>query len=85
MRIIIEIERTYTRDEQVPLVAGDSKLDFGWRYTPVPPSPDEGWKIFDNTHDKKTGWQRIVRLESTNGKLHDERTIREKLNGHARQ
>jgi hypothetical protein len=46
----------YPRDEQVPLVDGDREMECGWRCSPVPPTNDGGWVIFDDTKDYKTGW-----------------------------
>jgi hypothetical protein len=56
---LIEFEKT--RDEQVPLRAGDTDFDYGWRCIPVPP-PGDGygkWEIFDTRHDYKTKWVRF--------------------------
>ena len=54
------IEQVYTRDEKIPLVAGDYGFDYGWRCVPLPPALDEGWEIFDESKDHKTGWLRVV-------------------------
>ena len=59
----IILERVYTRDAKVPLVADDWDLDHGWRCIPLPPTLDEGWEIFDNSHDRRTGWQRTLSVE----------------------
>jgi hypothetical protein len=58
------VERVYTRDAKVPLVAGDDELVHGWQCIPLPPSLDQGWTIFDTSKDYKTGWQRIRYLDS---------------------
>jgi hypothetical protein len=53
------VERIYTRDAKVPLCVGDDDLMNGWQAIPIPPSLDEGWKIFDTRKDYKTGWRRV--------------------------
>jgi hypothetical protein len=58
------IERVWTRDARIPLVAGDDDWTFGFQCIPLPPSLDGGWTIFDMTKNYKTGWQRVVRLDS---------------------
>lgn len=55
------IEKRYTRDWQVPLVADDPEMNFGWQNIPLPPDFDAGWEIFDTSSDKKTGWRRVLR------------------------
>jgi hypothetical protein len=53
-------EQVYTRDAKIPLRAGDDDFNFGWECIPVPPTVDDGWKIFDDRPDYKTGWQRKI-------------------------
>jgi hypothetical protein len=53
------IEHQYTRDEKVPLSQDDPEMDCGWRCIPVPPTIDDGWVIFDQSKDYRTGWRRI--------------------------
>jgi hypothetical protein len=55
------IERRYTRDARIPLVAGDDDWIYGFQCIPLPPSLDDGWVIFDTSKDYKTGWMRVVR------------------------
>ena len=50
------IERRYTRDARIPLVAGDDDWIYGFQCIPLPPSLDEGWTIFDTSKDYHTGW-----------------------------
>ena len=57
------IERRYTRDARIPLVAGDDDWIYGFQCIPLPPSLDGNWVIFDTSKDYKTGWMRVVRLE----------------------
>jgi hypothetical protein len=57
------IERVWTRDARVPLVAGDYEFEHGWQCIPLPPSLDPAWTIFDTSKDYKTGWQRPRQLE----------------------
>jgi hypothetical protein len=61
----VTVERQYTRDVKVPLVAGDDELDHGWQCIPQPPTLDDEWEIFDNSKDRKTGWQRkrVIMIE----------------------
>jgi hypothetical protein len=54
------IERVYTRDARVPLVAGDDEFIYGWQNIPQRPTPDDGWVIFDTSKDRKTGWMRVA-------------------------
>jgi len=61
---IAVVERRYTRDARIPLVAGDDEFVHGWRCIPLPPSLDDGWTIFDTSKDYKTGWQRIRYLDT---------------------
>jgi hypothetical protein len=53
------IEHRYTRDAKVPLSIDDPEMWCGWQSIPIPPSLDEGWKIFDTRKDRRTGWRRI--------------------------
>ena len=48
----------YTRDDVEPLSDDDPEMSSGWRCVPVPPTPDGGWVIWDDTPDRKTGWIR---------------------------
>jgi hypothetical protein len=58
------VQRRYTRDAKIPLVAGDDEFICGWRNIPLPPSLDEGWEIVDTSHDRKTGWARVVYVDN---------------------
>jgi hypothetical protein len=55
-RMIAEVR--YTRDFRVPIADDDPEMDCGWQSIPVPPTIDDGWKIFDSSKDYKTGWRR---------------------------
>ena len=57
------IERRYTRDARIPLVAGDDDWIYGFRCIPLPPTNDGDWVIFDTSKDYKTGWMRVRYLE----------------------
>jgi hypothetical protein len=52
-----KIEKVYTRDARIPLVAGDD--DQGWQCIPLPPDASGDWEIFDTEKDYKTGWLRV--------------------------
>jgi len=56
------IERRWTRDRRGPRILGDDEWLHGWICYPVPP-PGDGWVICDSTRDRKTRWERVVRLE----------------------
>ena len=58
------IERRYTRDARIPLVAGDDDWIYGFQCIPLPPSLDDGWVICDLSRERKTRWERVVRLDS---------------------
>jgi hypothetical protein len=51
------LEQLTTRDDQLPLVAGDH-VDYGWRCVPVPPDSDPNWFIVDDSDDRRTVWAR---------------------------
>jgi hypothetical protein len=53
------IERRYTRDWAAPIHAEDPDITEGWQSVRVPPSPDPGWKIYDRSKDRRTGWVRV--------------------------
>jgi hypothetical protein len=53
------IEKIYTRDAQIPLIADDLDFSEGWRCIPLPPDQSGEWFIFDTSKDYKTGWMRI--------------------------
>jgi hypothetical protein len=56
---LLVIERRYTRDACVPISDDDPEMLCGWQSIPVPPTFDDGWVIFDQSKDYKTGWRRI--------------------------
>jgi hypothetical protein len=56
---LVIVEHVYTRDFPAPLAAKDYDMQNGWRSIPVPPTEDPGWRIFDRSKDRKTGWQRL--------------------------
>ena len=62
-RMIAEVR--YTRDFRVPISADDPDMDCGWSCIPIPPTIDDGWKIFDSSKDYKTGWRRWHLVEGT--------------------
>jgi hypothetical protein len=62
------VQRRYTRDARIPLVAGDDEFLYGWQQIPLPPALDEGWEIFDTSKDRRTGWERIRYVEDDDGK-----------------
>jgi hypothetical protein len=57
------IERVWTRDIRIPVVEGDDELLCGWTCIPTPP-PGDGWVICDLSRERKTRWERVVRLDS---------------------
>jgi len=58
------VQRRWTRDARIPLIAGDGDFEHGWQCVPLPPALDEGWEIVDTSRDRKTGWARIIRFDS---------------------
>jgi hypothetical protein len=58
------VQRRWTRDARIPLIAGDWDFEHGWQCVPLPPALDEGWEIVDTSRDRKTGWARIIRFDS---------------------
>ena len=57
------IERVWTRDRRGPRILGDDEWLHGWICYPVPP-PGDGWVICDLSRERKTRWERVVRLDS---------------------
>jgi hypothetical protein len=64
----VTIEKQYTRDLKVPCVEGDSEFNYGWSSVPQAPDPPDGWEIFDQSKQYKTGWLR--RSVNVGGQVH---------------
>jgi hypothetical protein len=58
------VQRVYTADAIVPRTADDPEMQNGYRCISIRPTADDGWTVFDNSKKRKTGWQRVVHLDS---------------------
>jgi hypothetical protein len=58
------VQKRWTRDARIPLIADDWEFLHGWECVPLPPERDAGWEICDSSRDRKTQWARVVRLDS---------------------